>query len=495
MTQSSKQTDPSDGQLDGPFIGPFIGPVLILDDLRDGQMHLAVLVLARGDAVPDPIETATGQHPLTRLVDYADLTVWRARFAVPADRASAYTWQGQSYPLASDLTGDMRLAYVSCNGEEHGDLDRDPAERNVMWRRLAEAQDTAPASLLLHGGDQIYADEVTDDHPLSAGWPQDLPKAPDTGAVSEMRARLRVGFAQRYAQLYAQPEFAFMAARVPSLMQWDDHDICDGWGSLPPEATHSEVGQTLFSVAREAALVFQHGCVDGDLPARFDDPAGAHLGWQVGTDDLRLVAPDLRSQRAFTEVMGESGWAFMADVSTAPAPLQTFLMSSVPLLGPRLSLIERLMRRVPGIQKYEDDLRDQWQSRVHRRSWIRMLELVRRIKQQEGAQVTALSGEIHLAARAEMQLGAGKRLHQLVASGITHRAPPQAWARALGALASLGEDPLPDTQIHMLPLPGQRHRYTAERNALILLREEGAWNAVWRLEQSGDTPPLALTDG
>ncbi|GIT91582.1 hypothetical protein JANAI62_20390 [Jannaschia pagri] len=471
---------------------PFTGPILILDDLRDGDMHLSALILGGPDGTPPPLLVGGARIPCTVLSRFAEVTVWRARFTLGPDLGSDYAWNGQTYSVACDLTGDLRFAYVSCNGEEHGDLSRDPEERNVMWRRLGADHDASPFTLLLHGGDQIYADEVTDGHPLTRDWPLKVPEVEDAAALSDLRGHLRDAFAHRYVALYAQPAFAKLAARVPSLMQWDDHDICDGWGSLPEEATASAVGQTLFAAAREATLIFQHGCVDGDLPPRFDDPSGEHLGWAVEASDLRLVAPDLRSGRSLTTVMAPAGWtAFEAQAEAAPSG-HTFVLSSVPLLGPRLSLVERVMGWLPGIQKYEDDLRDQWQSRAHRDAWVRVLHLVSRMARSAEARVTALSGEIHLATRAEMALAGGKTLHQLVASGITHRAPPMMWARILGALAALGEDPVPHAPIRILPLPGQRRRYTAERNALVLTRDAGAWSASWMLERTGQTPPLPL---
>ena len=147
------------------------------------------------------------------------------------------------------------------------------------------------------------------------------------------------------------------------------------------------------------------------------------------------------------------------------------------------------MMMIPTMQKYEDDLRDQWQSRAHRDEWVRMLKQV--LKWRETAPVTVLSGEIHLATRAEM--GPDEmRVHQLVASGIAHRAPPQGYARSLGTLAGLGDAPVSGHPIRIHPLPGQKHRYTAERNYLELRRTGGTWHVVWHLEDSGDTEPMAL---
>ena len=239
------------------------------------------------------------------------------------------------------------------------------------------------------------------------------------------------------------------------------------------------------------ALLFQHATVEGDLPQRFTDPQGLHLGWQVTAPDLVVLAPDLRSERTRRQVMGRGGWDMMERAADAAHPGRTLLVSTVPLLGPRLSVFEALMVAIPKMQKYEDDLRDQWQSRAHRAEWRRMLRLVSRLATGDGA-VTALSGEIHLATRATMDLGAGRTLHQLVASGISHPAPPQAWARTLGAVASMGESPLKGQPIAIRRIPGQKGRYVAERNYLVLTRTGGQWQAEWEFETAGRSPALPL---
>lgn len=468
------------------------GPILFLDDIGASGAQLSALFIATGRARPEPVKTVDGVHAAERLADYDHATVWRARFHLPADRPSSYQWSGESYDVAGDLRGDMRIAYVSCNGEEIGDLEREGSERNAMWARLREDHRSAPFSLLLHGGDQVYADQVTEGHPLSEDWPEHIPKDPSRADLADLRHHLRERFLERYTGLYRAPEFAWIAARVPSLMQWDDHDICDGWGSLPRSKTYSPVGQTLFEVARESFLTFQHAAADGELPRRFHDPSGLHLGWSVRTAGLHILAPDMRSERTRRAIMGEGGWAMMRAEAAAPVQGHTFLMSSVPLLGPRQSLLEALMVAVPKMQKYEDDLRDQWQSRAHRAEWCDMLRLVRDMALADGHDVAVLSGEIHLATRATMKLRTDRWLHQLVASGIAHRAPPKAWARFLGALAQLGESPLRGNPIRIRRIPGQASRYIAERNYLLLERHSDSWRARWVLEQSGTTPPLTL---
>ncbi|MCD1635881.1 alkaline phosphatase family protein [Martelella mediterranea] len=469
-----------------------IGPILFLDGVREGRLSLSALFIAARGYVPPPIILGDAEVHAMALAEYDHAIAWRARFSLPADRTSAYAWDGVSYEVAGDLTGDIRLAYVSCNGEEIADMEREGSERNAMWARLRESYQAKPFALMLHGGDQVYADEITLDHKLSHDWPDRKPDDPSPPALADLRHHLREGFFARYAAIYSTPELAWLAARTPSLMQWDDHDICDGWGSLHRSLTESQVGQTVFSVARESFLIFQQAAREGDLPFRFADRSGRHLGWGISAPGLRILAPDLRSERTRDQIMGTGGWAMMTAEALRKAEGHTLLMSSVPLLGPRLSLLEALMAVIPRMQKYEDDLRDQWQSRAHREEWQRMLKLVIQIGQRDGHHLTAISGEIHLAARAVMDLGHGLHLNQLVASGIAHRAPPKAWAHFLGALASLGEQPLPGHPIRIKTVPGQSERYTAERNYLLLDRSSGTWSARWDLETSGMTKSLAL---
>jgi hypothetical protein len=178
-------------------------------------------------------------------------------------------------------------------------------------------------------------------------------------------------------------------------------------------------------------------------------------------------------------------------VRNVPPSNRILLMSSVPAIGPRLSVVEAILHLMPRAQKYEDDLRDQWQSRSHRREWCRFLELIEDIADNDDHDVTLLSGEIHLATRGVFETRS-RVVHQLVASGIAHQAPPQAFARCLGFLAWLGENPLKGRPTRLCPLPGQSSIYVAERNYLILSRHCSSWHANWHLEQSGLTPDLKI---
>lgn len=465
----------------------FAGPILHFRGCDGDGLRLAVVtVRPDGAGAPGPVQIPAGDITPVLLARVAGLSVWRHDFSLRKGDPG-YRLDGRDHTVATGLDGDIRIAFVSCNGEENGDLDRDGTERNRMWARLRDDHAREPFALLLQGGDQIYADEATHGHPLSEEWPHSVPPDPAADDLADLVRHLERRFVERYLMVLAAEGCREVFASLPSLSIWDDHDICDGWGSLPESRTGSAVGQTLFTVARRMYLLFQHGATEADVPALFLDPTGSSLGWRRDLPGVTLWAPDLRSERRRDRVMGPAGWN--AVEALRPSGDHVFMVSSVPLLGPRLSLLETVMMAIPRMQHYEDDLRDQWQSHAHRAEWRRMLEQVLRMR--EEAPVTILSGEIHLATRADMGSG-DTAVHQLVASGISHRAPPRADARALGLFAGLGDAPLAGHPIRIRPLPGQKHRYVAERNFLTLDRRDGRWQAVWHLENSGPTPPLEL---
>ena len=472
-----------------------VGPILFARDGQGGRYRLSALLVLERQLDPPLLRPMDGHavSPLN-LATEQDRAVWRYDFDLPAVRDASYRLGDVSYEVAADLTGDVRVAYVSCNGQEHDDEGRPLDERNAMWRRLAEEHDRAAFSLVLQGGDQLYADEIVQAHPTLKAWSRaDHREKPAVEFSEEAERAAERYLFQRYADLYSQPEIARLLSRVPSIMMWDDHDIIDGWGSHPASLLDSAVGRGLFDVARRMFMLFQIGATGTVAPGASRDGVGQSLTLKVDFPGFDVIAPDLRTERRPDRVMGPDGWAAVTRaLDDCRGQKQRFLMSSVPLLGPRLSWIERLIGIVPRLRQYEDDLRDQWQSRAHRTEWQRCLMLLEQTITHGQGDLTVLSGEIHLATCGEMDIEADRVLRQLVASGIAHPPPPRLYARALGWLAALGEDPLPGKHIRLKPLPGQKQIYVAERNYLVLERKGERWTACWELEDSGRTPPMEI---
>ncbi|WP_202814260.1 alkaline phosphatase D family protein [Aureimonas sp. AU4] len=472
------------------------GPILFARGADARTLRLSAVAVTP-DTAPAPRLEAEGfeARAMERRATLFGRAVWGLDFELPAQaEGMSYAMDGTRYAVASDLTGDLAIAFVSCNGQENGDEDREHEDRDVLWRRLLDEHRRRPFALLLHGGDQLYADEAVDSHPETRRW-NELPNEERPGVrwTAEMREAVRRYFFRRYLALLLQPAARELLARVPSIMIWDDHDIFDGWGSHPASLQASPVALGLFEAAREMFVLFQLGGEPGRLPDTCLDPSGTSLSQGAGFPGFGVVAPDLRSERLPDRVMGEAGWrAFERSLERLPKGDRRIVVSSVPAIGPRLSLVEALLDFYPGVNKYEDDLRDQWQSRAHRDEWRRFLLRLARENEEDGAPVTVLSGEIHLATRGTMRLRNGATLHQLVASGITHPRPPRLFSAGLGLLSRLGHSPLKSRPMRVRPLPGRSAPYTGQRNFLVLERRAGAWQAEWELEDDGRTPPLAI---
>lgn len=462
-----------------------IGPVLFSRGATEARHKVRVILAMRG-AEPPPVGPcdAAPVEP-ARLYEGFGWRIFGWDFEVEGDRG--YRCGEENFPVRADMRGRTRIAFASCNGQEDGDFDRPEAERNALWARMALSHEEDPFGLALHGGDQLYADDILESHPEISRWrAADLDGKQDIAFTEEMGAAAEKFLLERYLRIYAMPSIHEIGVHVPSLMMWDDHDIFDGWGSHPAAYLDSAVARGVYGISERMFRIFQLGRGDGEVARE------GGFGFATHYPGFSVVAPDLRTSRRPERVMDDEAWAqFERCLAEVPPGNHVLLLSSVPALGPRLSWVEAMMGILPGAQKYEDDLRDQWQSRAHRAEWKRFLGLLEKRMIEEGP-VIMLSGEIHLATRAEMVLSNGAVMHQLVASGIAHTPPPWGYARSLGALSLAGESPLPGRPIRIRTIPGQRHRYIERRNYLTLLRDDGHWSASWALEDQPDSPPLTL---
>jgi hypothetical protein len=469
------------------------GPILYARGSTETEVHVTAIAVGDETWQPPPLVPDGGSLvPPTELARDFGWIVWRYDFALPRRTGgAAYAMDDRKWRVQTDPSpSSLRIAYTACNGQEDDDLFDPHAERNAVWRKLHADHREKPFALLLQGGDQLYADNVWACHDELRRWDGESDATRlERDLSDEARHAVRRFYWSAYIRLWSQPDLAPVLAEVPSLMMWDDHDIFDGWGSHADRYQQCPVWQTVYAAAREAFAIFQLGATPGNPPAMCADAGGTTFGWTCRFGDVAVVAPDLRSERTPQRVMADAGWAFVDGWSRDLADCShVFVMSSVPALGPRLSWAERILHLIPGAQSYEDDLRDQWQSRAHRSEWQRFLRGCLDLMD-TGPRVTLLSGEIHLATRGRMRCQ-DDAIHQLVASGIAHPPPHRVYARTLGLLAWLGGSPLPDHPIGLRPLPGRRHIYTADRNYLVLERGNRGWRACWVTEHDGPTPAL-----
>ncbi|MGK0169871.1 MAG: hypothetical protein ACI9W2_001594 [Gammaproteobacteria bacterium] len=466
-----------------------VGPVLFARGATARTLRLSALLLVAPDELA-PVLVPDGGSAIAPVLIYhnANLCAWRYDFTLPARAKTGYNVGDTQYPVCGDIFGDMRIGYVSCNGEAQESLSPADEGRNDMWKRLANEHQAAPFHLLLHGGDQLYADGMLDAHSRIRRW-RERENRPYNDEVfsSEMREAAEEFLVKRYCELYRQPHTAHMLARVPNLMIWDDHDIVDGWGSFDSWRLDSPVGEGVFALAREMFLLFQMGHAAGEQPVLGSDPSGRTLTWTAKFPDLCILAPDLRSERTPEQVLGEAGWSALQEAfERTEGSARVLMLASVPLIAPKFGLIDRILRSLPFQTGFEGNVHDQWQARVRRPEWRQMLELLSEESKQHP--VTVLSGEIHLAGRGEMRTD-HSTIHQLISSGIAHSAPSRLYARLLGWLGGARGS---GQNLRLRRIPGTRSTLIAERNYIVLTRSAGNWSAYWELERSGRTPSIEL---
>lgn len=123
---------------------PF-GPVLLFRGLADQHLSLSALIGHPEGAPPPDLRTACGAGRYRALMRIDGLVVARIDFALPVgDGVAAYRLDGRDHLVVTRHDADLRMAFVSCNGQEHGDFDRPEAQRNAMWARLVADLPASP---------------------------------------------------------------------------------------------------------------------------------------------------------------------------------------------------------------------------------------------------------------------------------------------------------------------------------------------------------------
>ena len=281
-------------------------------------------------------------------------------------------------------------------------------------------------------------------------------------------------------------------ASIPTLMMRDDHDIFDGWGSYSPEEQASPVFRTVFAAARTGFSLFQ-------LQSNPREPSWPALPGQRGFNALLRVGNvgvlvlDLRSERSQTQILAADTWNIVLDALDRTEGLRHLLvMSSIPVIHPDMSFIERGLGFVPGMQGIEDDLHDQWVSYNHRTERLRFVHRLLDFAEAKGTRVSIISGDVHVAAlgvvesvRRPVQWLYANVINQLTSSPIVHP-PPQRIVRYF--LEELGREVNEldrDIRAQMLQFPGTDYRIIDARNWLSLEFDDRdrIW-ANWHVEGS-----------
>lgn len=370
--------------------------------------------------------------------------------------------------------GSPRVAVVSCNDISNRKIA--PERRGLLWRTLAKLVADREIDLLLHMGDQIYADE--------------LPRGslPSEGHLEAYR--------RHYVNTWSDPDVAAVLARCPSMMMWDDHEIYDGYGSHDRDGDAPARGR--FSAAQTAFAEFQ-APLNGP---GFD--SGNSFAWSFDHAGLGVLAIDGRTNRLWSakKVMGPEQLASMANelerLKTRALRRLLVIVGTPPVFVPALLALRLSKLQIPS---GGDDIRDGWLAANNRIECRTFLELLLRFSATSGIPVAIVGGDIHVATLGKIETTLKFEgqvvppvIHQITSSGVARPPPGDVAALLLGLVAHGGEADLFERKVvgELVPIAGapRGHHMLAKRNFARLELGDDALNVDFFADVDGDVVRL-----
>ncbi|MBI2839436.1 MAG: alkaline phosphatase family protein [Acidobacteria bacterium] len=380
-----------------------------------------------------------------------------------------------------------RVALVSCNGAFNY-APEDP-RRNALWRALGQEIRQGKVDLVIHCGDQIYADPIWEWHDSD---PRNRGLSPQSNTRIE---NLKSEYRRWYFMTWIDPDVAEVLSSVPNIMTWDDHDIYDGYGSHDDDDQPTE--RAFFEAARAVFLEFQAS--HGTKPL---EASSSLTGFVHG--ELGILLLDTRTNRMWnaSTVLGEAQLTALAHwLANAPPLKHLYVVSSIPIVHARVAGSVKLLDLVPGEVPIEDDLRDAWTAPNNTHECHRLMKrlFVYQDRHPE-TQVTVLSGDVHVGAVGELRASLPSmsshpgRIYQVTASGIGSP-PPTGIALWLVKLATSGnwiELGSPDFQGRLIRMSGVGGVVIDRRNFAVLDPADSAGNG-W--ERNGNLLVTFYSEG
>ncbi|KAF7938033.1 hypothetical protein BELL_0011g00190 [Botrytis elliptica] len=222
-----------------------------------------------------------------------------------------------------------------------------------MWKDILQKNvECGGFHVQLGLGDQIYGDRLWKEVPLLKQWLAMSGKENRRSAAWTARHEEDVSHAyfHYYTSHFDQPYLREAFAQIPHILQIDDHDIFDGYGSYPEYMQNSNMFKNIGRIGIEMYLLFQHHTtvdilrnVSTDIDLFTITGTGWHFVKYLGPSVV-VVGPDCRSERTQRQVLaGPTYQGIFPKVATLPPSVQHCIwMISVPVVYPRLEAVESL---------------------------------------------------------------------------------------------------------------------------------------------------------
>ncbi len=376
-----------------------------------------------------------------------------------------------------------RMAYASCNGFSDATLVNSTERPYALWQEMRASHVEQPFSMLIMGGDQVYADAIwTRVKPLE-DW-NELGRAEKTNrkATKAMKEQVDRFYGELYCNRWNKADIAHMLATVPTVMMWDDHDIFDGWGSYPTDIQGCDVYSAIYSSAARYFKLFQLRSLNNKslLDQGNTTP---HYSFGFTFRGYTLLAMDNRSQRSITKVMGSEQWADIARfLDNNQQASDLLVLSAVPVVYRDFSFTESMLDTTPWEEELTDDLKDHWRAKEHQGERAKLIMRLLDNAAARKSKTVILSGDVHVGCFGVIRDSRGNtsvNIHQVVSSGIVHPAPSCIQWLGIQAVTNdrteyLNEDRT--VRIDMLKPHGST-QYLRTRNFVTL--QEGTDNKLW----------------
>lgn len=321
-----------------------------------------------------------------------------------------------------------KFAYASCNGFSSPDLLAKTDEPYLLWDKLLDQHKAEPFSILIMGGDQVYADEIWSKVNELEEWSRlKMTEKLKRKATKPMIRSLNDFYEKLYLKKWSDIQMSLCLATIPTIMMWDDHDIFDGWGSYPSELLNCDVYQNIFEVAKKYFEIFQIRTVKNETLFNKDKN---HFSFALKFRNYDILALDNRTQRSIYQVMGNNQWKELntyLDANIASSNL--LILSAVPVVYRDFSLTENLVDFTSWQEELTDDLKDHWRAKEHQGERMRLImrlfmNIEKRRTLLKNTRTVILSGDVHVGSLGVINNHKNQnKIHQIVSSGIVHTPP------------------------------------------------------------------------
>ncbi|XP_077863583.1 uncharacterized protein LOC144347783 [Saccoglossus kowalevskii] len=506
-----------------------MGPILGIKSLAIyGEYQLCCLVVTKSEFHSLPqlkyecllteVTGATrGVGDASVLTTWRDRRLWRYDWSVPRHKTQEvecmYTLpDNRTYTcVVPAINAPPRFALLS-NSDMSSQTEKMKyiGQVNTMWRHLRKEHEKTPFHLLIMAGDQVYGDEIVTKMPSLIEW-ANTSKCDRTKAdfTDEMEKECHEFYFNLYYARWREPEPAWVYARIPSLMMWDDHDVIVGYGCM----VSCPVIDGMYEIARKYFILFQlRGLREDKDWNRYDGgvefstesglvPAAdlVWVGFKFGSVDHSScrtvwVHPDSRnkdrnkyislsyvvkfgdsvflfldgrSERTSRHILSARSWKEISQILKKIHRVKhLFVVACVPPIFTSTSLLPSAGNVLPWRKEWEKDHADSWDAMANFQvERIRLFTILADFSLKKQTRVSILSGDVHAACWGKLHTETGVVINMPTSSPMVDR-PLSLLGTMIGKLT---------TGVKNIDVPGHGKSLASlipigqEKNAPILL--------------------------